>query len=128
MVRQFTSSGGHAIALGETAAENQELCKRARQNDEWFHLDGAPSPHAILSLGGTAVTREEVHECAQLVKHFSKQRYVLCTSHFSSAVCVSDWNANRAGNAGMRGRRTSSTCQRSLSRRTAWKTSSARSR
>lgn len=78
-MRTFTSSDGQAIRVGENAAENQQLCKEAKQNDLWFHLEGQSSPHAILAMGGgkarkSGDVRTSVHECQQLVKHFSSAR------------------------------------------------------
>lgn len=78
-MRTFTSSDGLKIHLGENAAENQKLCKEARQNDIWFHLEGQSSPHAILSMGSgkqskPSAWRTSLHECQQLVKHFSSTR------------------------------------------------------
>lgn len=80
-MRTVTSSQGHTITIGENASENQGICKRARQNDLWFHLEGQSSPHAILSVaGGKAVTdnavRDSIHEASQLVKHYSSAREV----------------------------------------------------
>ena len=90
MVRTFTTESGKSIQVGENAGENQRLCKEARQNDEWFHLDGGPSPHVILQNQGKPMTRDEIHDCAQLVKHYSKQKYVLV----SFAFIVSAQNTN----------------------------------
>lgn len=78
-MRTFTSSDGLTIRVGENAGENQELCKEAKQNDLWFHLEGRSSPHAILSVasgkaGKSSGVRTSVHECQQLVKHFSSAR------------------------------------------------------
>lgn len=79
MMRNFTSSDGLTIHMGENAAENQQLCKEARQNDIWFHLEGQSSPHAVLSLGSgkqpkPSTYRSSLRECQQLVKHFSSTR------------------------------------------------------
>lgn len=75
-MRTITSSDGLQIKIGENAVENQALCKEARQNDLWFHLENMSSPHAILSLTASkkkiSDVRESIHECAQLIKHFSK--------------------------------------------------------
>lgn len=78
-MRIVTSSQGMTIEVGENAQENQMLCKNARQNDLWFHLDGQSSPHAILSSpDGKAMSearvRDSIHEAAQLVKYFSSAR------------------------------------------------------
>lgn len=79
IMRTFTSSDGLAIRVGENAVENQRLCKEAKQNDLWFHLEGQSSPHAILSVGSgkagkSSGIRTSLHECQQLVKHFSSAR------------------------------------------------------
>ena len=76
MVRTFTTESGKTVQVGENAAENQRLYKHARQNDEWFHLDGGPSLHVILQHEGKSTSKDDVHDCAHLVKHFSKQRCV----------------------------------------------------
>lgn len=78
-MRSVESSDGLVISVGENATENQNLCKRARQNDLWFHLEGQSSPHAILSAReGRAMTdanvRQSIHEASQLVKYFSSAR------------------------------------------------------
>ena len=81
MVREFTSADGLQIKVGENAAENDEICKHARQNDEWFHVDGASSAHVVLSVEKQPAPRDSIRECAVLAKHFSKQRYTLNTFH-----------------------------------------------
>ena len=68
----FTVHGNLTALLGEDAAENQELCRRAHQNDLWFHLDGQPSPHCILQCGASEPPRQAILECARLVKQHSK--------------------------------------------------------
>lgn len=77
VMRTFISSDGLCIRVGENAAENEQLCKQARQNDLWFHLDGQASPHAVLTTNGAkpAAVRRSIHECQQLVKHFSSARW-----------------------------------------------------
>lgn len=84
-MRIIESSDALTITIGENADENQNLCKRARQNDLWFHLDGQPSPHAILTapagkkMSDTQI-RQSIHEASQLVKYFSSARYVYCSA------------------------------------------------
>lgn len=78
-MKTFTSSDGLKIRVGENAAENQRLCKEARQNDLWFHLDGQSSPHAVLQVAtgkkaNASTMRSSIHECQQLVKHFSSAK------------------------------------------------------
>lgn len=84
-MRTVQSSQGMTISIGETATENEKLCKEARQNDLWFHLDGKSSPHAILSMpDGKAHNdnqlRDSIHEASQLVKHYSSTRYALLST------------------------------------------------
>lgn len=75
MVRNFTTEDGSAIACGETAAENEQLCRRAGQRDLWFHLDGQPSPHVLLQVTAKAgASRDAIHDAQQVVKYFSKAR------------------------------------------------------
>jgi predicted ribosome quality control (RQC) complex YloA/Tae2 family protein len=75
MVRTFSSSSGATISVGENAAENENLCKRAKQNDLWFHLDNAPSPHALLHVEGkSGASREDIHDAQQLTKYYSSLR------------------------------------------------------
>lgn len=80
-MRIVESSDSLNITIGENAGENQNLCKSARQNDLWFHLDGQPSPHAILAAPAgkkmsDSQVRQSIREVSQLVKHFSSARYV----------------------------------------------------
>ena len=49
--KAFTSANaGETIYVGETAEENDELVTRSDARDVWFHLDGHPSPHAVLKV------------------------------------------------------------------------------
>lgn len=75
MVRNFTTEDGSAIACGETASENEQLCRRASQRDIWFHLDGQPSPHVVLQVTAkSGAARDSIHDAQQVVKYFSKAR------------------------------------------------------
>jgi predicted ribosome quality control (RQC) complex YloA/Tae2 family protein len=75
MVRTFSTSSGATVQVGENAAENENLCKRAKQNDLWFHLDNAPSPHAVLHVETkSGPSREDIHDAQQLTKYFSSLR------------------------------------------------------
>ena len=49
--KAFTSANaGETIYVGETAEENDELVTRSDARDVWFHLEGHPSPHAVLKV------------------------------------------------------------------------------
>lgn len=74
MVRTYKTESGLTVTLGENAKENDRIRKYASQKDFWFHLENVASPHVILSVGKGAPSRDDVNDCAQLVKQFSKQK------------------------------------------------------
>jgi predicted ribosome quality control (RQC) complex YloA/Tae2 family protein len=75
MVKIFTSSDGSKIQVGENAKENDAIRKTASQKDFWFHLENTSSPHVILSVQKSP-SKQEIYECSQLVKHFSKLKNI----------------------------------------------------
>jgi predicted ribosome quality control (RQC) complex YloA/Tae2 family protein len=72
MVKIYKSSEGNEIVVGENAKENDVIRKKSAQNDIWFHLENTSSPHVILRCGKNKPTKNELHECSQLVKFYSK--------------------------------------------------------
>lgn len=80
MVRKFKSDKGNLILVGQNAKENDEIRKTASQKDLWFHLEKTSSPHAILSVGKEQPSAQEIHECCQLIKYFSKLKDNNCAS------------------------------------------------
>eukprot|EP01080_Neovahlkampfia_damariscottae_P001978 gene1978-1486_t len=71
MVRVYKSTEGSKIQVGENAKENDLIRKGSSQKDLWFHLENDSSPHVILSVQKSA-SKQEIYECSQLVKHYSK--------------------------------------------------------
>lgn len=80
MVRTFKSEKGNLIQVGQNAKENDQIRKFASQKDIWFHLENTSSPHVILSVAKEAPSLEEIHECCQLVKYYSKLKDMNCAS------------------------------------------------
>ena len=79
MVKQFTSTNGLIITVGENAKENDEIRKRASQKDMWFHLEDVASPHVILKYTKLKSIKEDfaqadIEDAAQLCKLYSKQK------------------------------------------------------
>jgi len=78
MVLRFVAADGTPLLVGQTAAENDGLCKRASQLDLWFHLDNQPSPHVILQLSATVGAKKggasanAITDACQLCKAYSK--------------------------------------------------------
>ena len=73
MVLRFSSRTGATILVGQTAAENDQLCAVADGDDVWFHLEGTSSPHVILH--GCGVTPEAIADGCQLCKLYSKHKH-----------------------------------------------------
>ncbi|KAI0563025.1 NFACT protein [Gracilaria domingensis] len=97
-----TSEDKLLIRIGDNANENDTLWRGAKQNDLWFHLDGMSSPHVLLSVPGKKKTKaqlsEAIHECAQLVKYFSKAREMAqVTVMYIEAKWVSADPSGKAG-------------------------------
>ena len=68
------------IVVGENASENDMLIAMhrdaAEQRCTWFHVEGQASAHGFVTVpeqGGSPST-EDIHDCAALVKHWSKAK------------------------------------------------------
>ena len=72
MVREYISSTGVVIKIGQTDKENDVLVKTSHQDYLWCHLDGLPSAHAIIE--SPEPDARTVNETLQLVKYFSKYK------------------------------------------------------
>ena len=64
------------IEIGRNAQENDNLVRQAEPNSLWFHLDGQPSPHGILTNLNEPgyYTNQAIYRCAELVKVYSKAK------------------------------------------------------
>jgi predicted ribosome quality control (RQC) complex YloA/Tae2 family protein len=56
------------IRVGRNKADNWVIVSQASGDDLWFHVDGAPSSHVILSA---AAPKSMIKECARLCKQHS---------------------------------------------------------
>lgn len=72
MVREYKSSTGITIKVGQTDKENDVLIKTSHQDHLWCHLDNMPSPHAIIE--SSEPDAQTIHEASQLIKYFSKAK------------------------------------------------------
>ena len=79
-MRVYTKDNGTVIAVGESAKENDKLIKMHRASSEsntlWFHAQNASSAHGFLTVPGGIdnATKEEIHECAGLVKWHGRSK------------------------------------------------------
>ncbi len=76
-VEQFLFDGiNYSIKIGGCRKENDELVKTSAQTDIWFHVDGAPSSHVILSNEEklNAIPKQVIKRCACLCKSNSSSK------------------------------------------------------
>jgi|GEM_PF-5700888 len=73
---QFYSQEKLPILVGRSKSENLNLTMRvARGNDLWFHLQGLPSPHVVVSLQAKqSASLDTLLDAAVLCLYFSKYR------------------------------------------------------
>jgi predicted ribosome quality control (RQC) complex YloA/Tae2 family protein len=71
-MREFISSAGILIKLGENAKENDRLVKSSHQDFFWVHLENLPSGHAVIESPDPDPAT--INEAMQAVKYFSKAR------------------------------------------------------
>ncbi|VBB17881.1 protein of unknown function DUF814 [Yasminevirus sp. GU-2018] len=64
----------YKIRVGESAQENWDLIDASNQNDVWFHVEGHPSCHVVLSLEDRKKKphKSVINYCASLCKEGSK--------------------------------------------------------
>jgi hypothetical protein len=72
-MREYISSTGTIIRLGENAHENDSLVKTSHQDFVWCHLENQPSPHAVIQDPNPDTA--SLNEALQLVKYFSRGRH-----------------------------------------------------
>jgi predicted ribosome quality control (RQC) complex YloA/Tae2 family protein len=73
---EFRTAHGSRILVGRSPIENAELTFRvARPNDLWFHAQGTPGAHVILSRDGRAAPApEDLQAAAALAAFHSKAK------------------------------------------------------
>lgn len=62
--------------IGKSAADNDELCKKAKSNDIWMHAVGATGSHVIIPAKevGSSPAADLIRAAGILALHFSKLR------------------------------------------------------
>lgn len=74
---QFSFDGiNYSIKIGRCRKENDDLVKTSAKTDIWFHVDGAPSAHVILSNEGllNTIPKQVIKRCACLCKSNSSSK------------------------------------------------------
>jgi predicted ribosome quality control (RQC) complex YloA/Tae2 family protein len=62
--------------IGKSAADSDELCKKARSNDTWMHAVGVTGSHVIIpaKTAGQSLNSDLIKSAGILALHFSKVR------------------------------------------------------
>ncbi len=74
---QFHFNGvNYFMRIGRCGKENDHLVKTSAKTDIWFHVDGAPSSHVILSHEGelNVIPKQVIKRCACLCKSHSSSK------------------------------------------------------
>ena len=74
---QFLTSDGFKVLVGRNDKENDYISfKLAKKDDLWFHVDGMPGSHVLLTREerNRDFSRETISQAASLAAYFSKAR------------------------------------------------------
>ncbi|KAH0791503.1 fibronectin/fibrinogen-binding protein [Histomonas meleagridis] len=71
-MREFVSSSGIHIKVGENEKENGFLIRHSHQDFIWCHLKNRPSPHVVIE--SAEPDSDTISDALQLVKWFSKAK------------------------------------------------------
>jgi len=77
---QSFSIDGYKIMLGRDERENIYLLEHSRASDFWFHLQGMPSSHVIVSCTKKTIPADIIQEAAKICARFSHDsagRYIV---------------------------------------------------
>lgn len=69
--RRFTSSDGFTVVCGRNNVQNDQLVRKARKDDLWFHRKGAPGAHVIVETDGRDVPAQTLYEAAGIAAWYS---------------------------------------------------------
>ncbi|MGB4263554.1 MAG: NFACT family protein, partial [Fervidobacterium sp.] len=79
--REFVSQprkyvyNGFTIYVGKNNRQNDELVRKASDNDLWFHVQGMPGAHVLIKTGGKHVDEDTLRYAATLAATYSKGKY-----------------------------------------------------
>ncbi len=62
---------GYKIMLGRDERENIYLLENSKASDFWFHLQGMPSSHVIVSCTKKTLPQNIIEEAAKICARFS---------------------------------------------------------
>lgn len=67
----------YTVKAGQSAQENWDLIESSEQNDIWFHVEGEPSCHVVLTVGERKKKphKSVINFCAALCKEGSKVKF-----------------------------------------------------
>jgi predicted ribosome quality control (RQC) complex YloA/Tae2 family protein len=61
--------------VGKNNRQNDELVRKASDNDLWFHVQGMPGAHVLIKTGGKHVDEDTLRYAATLAATYSKGKY-----------------------------------------------------
>lgn len=64
----------YQIFIGKNKHENDDLIKSSSPNDIWFHLEDYSSPHVVVKLKDTKLTKKIIVQASLFVKENSKYK------------------------------------------------------
>jgi len=70
--RQFKTSDGRVILVGRNNRQNEELFRKAKDHDLWFHTREIPGSHVIIKTEQKPVKDDDLLKAASLAAFFSK--------------------------------------------------------
>jgi len=79
--REFVSQprkyvyNGFTIYVGKNNRQNDELVRKASDNDLWFHVQGMPGAHVLIKTAGKYVDEDTLKYAASLAATYSKGKY-----------------------------------------------------
>ena len=64
----------YLIKIGQNAKDNWDIIDESNLDDLWFHVEGSPSSHVVLSVGDQKPHRGALVRAAVLCKQHSKRK------------------------------------------------------
>ncbi|MEN3041717.1 MAG: NFACT family protein [Fervidobacterium sp.] len=66
---------GFTIYVGKNNRQNDELVRKANNNDLWLHVQGMPGAHVIVKTNGRDIDEDSLIYAAKLAAMYSKGKY-----------------------------------------------------
>ncbi len=85
-IRSFTSTSGHTIWVGRTAATNHRLTfEVANGRHTWCHIRDVPGAHVVIAAAPEHITEQDVMDACALAQYFSE-----CRSEENTDITVTE--------------------------------------